>query len=445
MPERQPKILTMADIQPHIKHEVLRRGLDLSYEVYRAPNGMVGVAARPGIMVSREAMNTIMLSNGWPGLDGSDFEARYSTRDGDNIDIEHLPEEYARIIERSRVESHVIGERLLEVGLEKAGLKRDQIDALYVVNSMGDEGFAEETAKALHIREGAKVIGFNVACNGSAAALLDALQRPELHGRHVAILAVDMVKNLMPNNDRLVNPAVMKVFGNGAGLLLVTPGRHLNLITGRTEAYFDKRHGIEAKTPSNHLFEGVDGFVLTRKTRRGEETFIKVKEPENGAFGHMSGGETFSFFVTNTRKLLGDVLADYREQTGRDIWLSNPVRHHPSPDLEISEEQAGALEVPKRRITIVTHHPSPDVARGIENNVRKELKLELNLDSRVPDANSVSSTFMIALARTLSEIKPGEDILILSMGVGGLFTAAFLKVGEGARGRYRPTSEKVAA
>ena len=155
------------------------------------------------------------------------------------------------------------GARFLTEAISATGWQPDEVDAVLIGVTMPvSEDFVERIASRAGIPEGALKVSIHKACDGSVAGMNLALNPQlavnhllnrnlarELLGKKVLVGGIEGLSRVMKTTyDR----QALQLFGNGAGIFGMIPGRTLKFLVGGSQEVYDEEGVLQVRMTYPH-------------------------------------------------------------------------------------------------------------------------------------------------------------------------------------------------
>jgi 3-oxoacyl-[acyl-carrier-protein] synthase III len=324
--------------------------------------------------------------------------------------------------DHKKVETFV-GSRLLQEAARASGWAPDEVDAV-LIGSSGpvSEDFTEQIANEAGIREDAIKVSVHKACDGSAGALHLTLN-PELSynkrsrfnlatildGKKVLVGGIEGLSRFV---QRSFDKNAMQLFGNGAGVIGMIPGKSMEFLVGDTQEVYDEQGvlAVHMYYPHSRQVEEDSMVEVTELSPHSLRFAGLMNEPANGLPVIMAGPMGMvKLFVRNGVNIVQKVYKSYRNRM----------------------EQLGTLGK-SVEVTIV-HHANLKINSLKQKNLSK-IGIDLPMPWVIKDFGNVSAASnMIAFLRELPKMKPGDHIMFDGFGAGTYYDVFVVSMGEGAQ------------
>ncbi|UCH58334.1 MAG: hypothetical protein JSV61_08915 [Anaerolineales bacterium] len=302
-----------------------------------------------------------------------------------------------------------VGTRFLRAAIEANSWKPEEVEGVLIGSSgpIADD-YTEQIARRAGIRESALKVSVHKACDSSVGALhlalnpeLPANQKTgrniakELYGKKVLVGGIEGLSRFVRwSHDH----NALQLFGNGAGVIGVIPGKNMRFLIGKTHEAFDQEGVLGVRMYYPHSKVKQNDESLVEVTLAGEN-YIRVagmmNEPEDGAPVAMAGPMGMvKLFVRTGVEVVKEAYSAYQEKM---------------KELGMSSQQIA---------TVVVHHANFKINRLKEKHLNRE-GIFLPIPWVLSEFGNVSAASnMIAFLRQLPGMKPGDHILIDGFGAG---------------------------
>jgi 3-oxoacyl-[acyl-carrier-protein] synthase III len=263
------------------------------------------------------------------------------------------------------------------------------------------------------VPEEALKVSVHKACDSSVAALhlamnpdLPANQHAgrniarELYGKKVLVGGIEGLSRFIRwSQDRFA----MQIFGNGAGVIGVRPGEALKFLAGNTHEQYDENGVLAVRMfyPHSGRPDESGSFVeVSQVNDHHIRVAGRMHEPEGDVPVHMASPMGMvKLFVRTGVKFMHGFYTNYQErmselgEAGRDF------------------------------ATVIVHHANYKINQLKEKHLNRE-GLQISLPWVMSEFGNVSAASnMIALLRQLSDLNPGDRVLIYGFGAGTYYDA----------------------
>lgn len=323
--------------------------------------------------------------------------------------------------EHKKIET-VVGSRLLQEAAKASGWAPEEIDAV-LIGSSGpvSEDFTEQISSKAGIRENALKVSVHKACDGSAGALHLTLN-PDLsynqqtrfnlarmlQGKKVLVGGIEGLSRFVQKS---FDKNALQLFGNGAGIIGMIPGKSMEFLVGDTQEVYDEQGvlAVHMYYPHSRQVQGESMVEVTEVAPHSLRFAGLMNEPANGLPVIMAGPMGMvKLFVRNGVNIVQKVYQSYRHRM----------------------EQLGTIGK-SVEVTIV-HHANLKINSLKHKNLSK-IGIDLPMPWVIKDFGNVSAASnMIAFLRELPKMKPGDHIMFDGFGAGTYYDVFVVSLGEGA-------------
>jgi len=323
--------------------------------------------------------------------------------------------------EHKKVET-VVGSRLLQEAAMASGWDPEEVDAV-LIGSSGpvSEDFTEQIASQAGIREDALKVSVHKACDGSTGALHLTLN-PELtynkqsrfnlakilKGKKVLVGGIEGLSRFVQKS---FDKNAMQLFGNGAGIIGLIPGKSMEFLVGDTQEVYDEQGvlAVHMYYPHSRQVQGESMVEVTEVAPHSLRFAGLMHEPVGGLPISMAGPMGMvKLFVRNGVNIVQKVYQSYRHRV----------------------EQLGTIGK-SVEVTIV-HHANLTI-NSLKHKKLRNIGIDLPMPWVIKDFGNVSAASnMIAFLRELPKLKPGDHIMFDGFGAGTYYDVFVVSLGEGA-------------
>jgi 3-oxoacyl-[acyl-carrier-protein] synthase III len=315
------------------------------------------------------------------------------------------------------------GARLLREAANASGWETGEVEGVLIGTSAPlANDYTHRIASQAGVPESALKISVHKACDSSVGSLHLAMNPDlpenkrlkkniarELWGKKILVGGIEGLSRFVQRSRDIF---AYQLFGNGAGVIGVIPGKTLKFLVGNDYENFDKQGVLSVSMTYPHSGKKAEGESLLDVSDTGEDDFHisgLMHEPDDGSSINMAGpmGMVKLFVRTGV-------------QVVRDVYLAYQ-------DLK---NELGQFEK-NIRVTVV-HHANKKInalkAKHLENE-----GIKLSMPWIVSEFGNVSAASnMIAFLRELPSFKPGDHILIDGFGAGTYYDVLAVDIGDPA-------------
>lgn len=302
-----------------------------------------------------------------------------------------------------------VGAQLLRAAAQACGWEPSEVDAVMIgLSGPIAEDYTEQIARAAGVPESALKVSIHKACDGSVGALHLALNpdlpthrlkgrniAEELYGKKVLVGGIEGLSRFIRKTR---DKNAMQLFGNGAGVIGLIPGKTMKFLVGKTHEVFDDEGVLAVRMYYPHSRHTEEGGSMVEVTQTGEH-HIRIAglmhEPEDASPVVMAGPMGMvKLFVRSGVDVVRDVYAAYQARLN---------------ELGMAGKQVA---------TTVVHHANLKINRLKEKHLQKE-GINLPMPWVIKEFGNVSAASnMIAFLRQLPGLRPGDHVLFDGFGAG---------------------------
>jgi 3-oxoacyl-[acyl-carrier-protein] synthase III len=315
------------------------------------------------------------------------------------------------------------GAHLLREAAHASGWEPSEVEAVLVgMSSPVCEDYTQRIAREAGILENALKVSVHKACDSSVSALHLALNpaleisrqmgknlAEELFGKKILVGGIEGLSRFLRGSSDL---NALQLFGNGAGVIGVIPGKTIKFLVGKAQEVFDEKGVLAVRMDYPHSGKKVEGQSMIEVLKE-ESNHIRVAglmhvpEEDDGRPVDMAGPMGMvKLFVRNGVQVVCDVYQAYRKLM---------------EDLGTSQ---------KSFVTTIVHHANFKINNLKSIQLQKE-GIQLSMPWLLSEFGNVSAASnMIAFLRKLSELNPGDHILIDGFGAGTYYDVLAVALGE---------------
>jgi 3-oxoacyl-[acyl-carrier-protein] synthase III len=314
-----------------------------------------------------------------------------------------------------------VGARFLRAAASANGWEPSEVDAVLVGVTMPvTENFVDLIADEAGIPQSALKVSVHKACDGSVAGLNLALN-PELpiyrhFGRNIARelfgkrVLVGGIEGLSRSMRQTRDKYALQLFGNGAGIIGLIPGRTMKFLTGGTREAYDQEGMLQVRMAYPHSCQSTEAEAMIQVLETGEHN-LRVSglmhEPERDAGAVVMAGPMgmVKLFVRNGVIAVRGVYQSYRDLMAE---LGTPAK-----DFAVC----------------IVHHANYKINQLKAKQLQKE-GVSLPMPWLLSEFGNVSAASnMIAFLRELSGLAPGDHVLFDGFGAGTYYDVVAVELG----------------
>jgi 3-oxoacyl-[acyl-carrier-protein] synthase III len=201
-----------------------------------------------------------------------------------------------------------------------------------------------------------------------------------------------------------------QIFGNGAGVIGVIPGKTMRYLVGKAHEVFDKRGTLAVKMYYPHSGQYAEGTPMI-EVFEDSENHIRfaglMPEPDDGTTVVMAGPMGMvKLFVRTGVQVVRDVYQEYQAKMN----------------------EIGSFG--KQKMVAIVHHANYKINRLTEKHLKRE-GIHLEMPWVVSEFGNVSAASnMIAFLRELPKLKSGDHVLFDGFGAGTYYDAFAVALGQ---------------
>jgi 3-oxoacyl-[acyl-carrier-protein] synthase III len=327
----------------------------------------------------------------------------------------------SKLSEADNIELEVqVGARFLREAAFASGWEPGEVEAVLVGNSGPvTTDYVERIAAVAGIPDSALKVSIHKACDGSVAGLNLALN-PNLPaikqlGNNLAMLLKDKKVLLggIEGLSRFVQSSrdknALQLFGNGAGIIGLIPGKTMKFLVGQSREVFDEEGVLAVRMFYPHSGERVEGQSNIEVTQP-KPNMIRIAglmhEPDGEGPIAMAG-------------MMGMVKLFVRTGVGvvQEVY-------------QAYQRKMEELGMPGKKIAVaIVHHANLKINQLKEKTLLKE-GISIPMPWLLKDFGNVSAASnMIAFLRKLSSLNPGDHILFDGFGAGTYYDVLAVELG----------------
>lgn len=395
-----------------VDREVIDVGSGVPFGVTQVTNLQVGIGGAYGTWgesFPNDKLPSALEGSGVPLTNGDKMELS----DLGFVNRHRTPE----LTEQEDAELEIeVGSRLLKRAAQANGWKPSEVNAVLLGVSLPVvEDYVDQVARRAGIPEDALKVSVHKACDGSVGSLHLALNpeasppghlniAQEVFGKKVLLGGIEgLTRGLRHSHDK----SALQLFGNGAGIIGVIPGKTMKFLTGKMHEVFDEEGVLEVKMLYPHTGQRVPGQSLVEVSEQGRSIRVAglMHEPENGESVAMAGPMGMvKLFVRSGVQVVTEVYKAYQsmmEKLGQPARIAVAIVHHANYKInKLKEKQLANLGI---------KFPMPWLLSEF--------------------GNVSAASNMIAFLRELPLLKPGDHILMDGFGAGTYYDVIAVEMG----------------
>ena len=309
-----------------------------------------------------------------------------------------------------------VGARLLRQAAAASGWDLAEVEAVLIGVSLPVvPDYIERVARRAGIPERALKVSVHKACDGSVGSLHLALNpglsapgqlniAERLFGKKVLLGGIEgLTRGLRNSHDK----HALQLFGNGAGVIGVVPGKTMKFLTGKSYEVFDEEGVLGVHMYYPHSRRREPGRSLVEVSQEGQSIRVAglMNEPKDGSAIAMAGPMGMvKLFVRSGVQVVSDVYEAYQalmQKLGETPRIAVAIVHHANYKInKLKEKQLAGLGI---------KFPMPWLLSEF--------------------GNVSAASNMIAFLRQLPKLKPGDHVLIDGFGAGTYYDVLAVEMG----------------
>ncbi len=313
-----------------------------------------------------------------------------------------------------------VGKRFLEEAAGACGWKTSEVDAVLVgVSGPVSDDYVERICQEAGVPDDALKVTVHKACDSSVASLNLALNptlpvqtqigqnlAKVLNGKKVLLGGIEGLSRLLRTAG---DKNAVQIFGNGAGIIGLIPGKTMKFLVGKSAEVYDEDGVLAFHMYYPHSKKHVEG-----------ESMIEVTQPKKNIF-RVAGlmHEPASNFSVEMAGMVGMVKLFVRNgaQVVEDVYHAY-------------QQKMAELGMPGKEIAVaIVHHANLKINQLLEKTLNKD-GIHFDMPWLLNEFGNVSAASnMIAFMRKLSSLKPGDHILFDGYGAGTYYDVLAVELG----------------
>jgi 3-oxoacyl-[acyl-carrier-protein] synthase III len=313
-----------------------------------------------------------------------------------------------------------VGARFLREAAYANGWDPAEVEAVMVgCTGPVSNDFTPLIAKRAGIPDSALKVSIHKACDSSVGGLQVALNPDldvnahlprnlalELYGKKVLVGGIEGLSRILQKS---LDKNALYLFGNGAGIIGVIPGKTMKFLVGKTDEVFDTEGVLQMHMFYPHTDRIDEGESKVEVTLPGQN-HIRIAglmhEPVDGSPVAMAGPMGMvKLFVRSGVRVVYDVYQSYQKRMA-DTGLAG-----------------------KEIAVAIVHHANFKINQLKEKHLQKE-GIQIPMPWLLKEFGNVSAASnMIAFLRQLPNLKPGDHILFDGFGAGTYYDVLAVELG----------------
>jgi 3-oxoacyl-[acyl-carrier-protein] synthase III len=313
-----------------------------------------------------------------------------------------------------------VGSRMLREAALANGWQPEEVEAV-LIGSSGpvSDDYTEQIAHAAGIPDSALKVSVHKACDSSMGALHLAMNpnlgerggknlARELFGRKILVGGIEGLSRFVQQSR---DKNALQLFGNGAGIIGVIPGKTMKFLVGKDRELFDEQGVLEVRMFYPHSRQKLEGQSMI-EISQPRDNYIRVAglmhEPEDDSPVVMAGPMGMvKLFVRTGVEVVQEAYQAYKD---------------------LMEE----LGTPDKSIAVTIVHHANYKINQLKAKHLKRIGIQIPMPWLLSEFGNVSAASnMIAFMRKLGDLKPGDHILFDGFGAGTYYDALAVELGGG--------------
>ncbi len=314
-----------------------------------------------------------------------------------------------------------VGARFLINAARASGWAPSEVQGVLIgLTGPATADYTERIAREAGIPDSALKVSIHKACDGSVAGLHLAMNpelpvnrrlplnlAEELRGKKVLVGGIEGLSRYMRHTRDI---QALQLFGNGAGVIGVIPGRTIKFLAGATHEVYDEEGLLQVRMFYPHSRARVQGQSNIEVSQVGEHHFRVaglMHEPEDEAAPVVMAGP------------MGMVKLFVRSGV---VAVRNAYQSY--------QKRMAELGLPGKEIAVaIVHHANLKINQLKEKHLQKE-DIRFPMPWLLSEFGNVSAASnMIAFLRKLVSLKPGDHVLFDGFGAGTYYDVLAVEMG----------------
>ncbi len=404
--------------RPQVQVEEVQIGQGIPLGIERVSNPEVGIGGAYGTW--GECYDNATLPNLIEDRLGNPLQ------DGERLHLSELGFVYRHHVPKLSDEEDIeletrVGARFLTEAAHASGWETSEVQAVLLgLTGPATADYTERIAREAGIPESALKVSIHKACDSSVAGLHLALN-PELpvnrrlplnlaeklRGNKILVGGIEGLSRYMR---RARDLQALQLFGNGAGVIGVIPGRTIKFLVGGSHEVYDEEGLLQVRMFYPHSGTRVEGQSAIEVSRVGENHFRVaglMHEPEDKAAPVAMAGPMgmVKLFVRSGVIAVRNVYQSYQKRMAE-------------------------LGLPGKEFAVaIVHHANLKINQLKEKHLQKE-GIRVPMPWLLSEFGNVSAASnMIAFLRKLTSLKPGDHVLFDGFGAGTYYDVLAVEMG----------------
>jgi len=414
LPETEPEKTFFE--HPQVQVEIIEIGPGVPIGIERVTNSKVGIGGAYGTWGEAFSNQTL------PEL----IEDRLGEpmRPEDQLNLSELGFDHRHHLAHLSDEEHLqlevnIGARFLQAAAHASGWEPAEVQAVLIGSSgPASDDFTERIARQAGIPDSALKVSVHKACDGSVGSLNLALNpnlpinahnqinlAEDLYGKKVLVGGIEGLSRFTRYSR---DKNALQLFGNGAGVIGIVPGESMRFLVGTSHEVFDEEGVLQVHMYYPHSGDPNSESLIEVSQVGSHHMRVAglMHEPEGDAPVVMAGPMGMvKLFVRSGVQVVKDVYESYQKRMAE-------------------------LGMPGKEIAVaIVHHANYKINQLKEKHLQRE-GIHLPMPWVLKEFGNVSAASnMMAFLRKLSEMRPGDHILIDGFGAGTYYDVLAVELG----------------
>ena len=307
-----------------------------------------------------------------------------------------------------------VGSRLLLEAALANNWKLNDVDAVMIgMSGPISEDYVELICERAGVQTSALKVSVHKACDGSVGSLNLALKpglgqagniniADELFGKKVLVGGIEGLSRF---TTRAMDKNALQLFGNGAGIIGVIPGKTMKFLVGKSHEVYDDEGVLAIRMHYPHSRESL--LEVSQPAQSHIRVAGLMHEPDGGQSIEMAGPMGMvKLFVRTGVRVVNEVYQAYQSLMEK-------------------------MEMPDKSIAVAIVHQANYKINKLKEKHLKRLGISFPMPWLLNDFGNVSAASnMIAFLRHLPKLKPGDHILFDGFGAGTYYDVLAVSLGD---------------
>lgn len=314
-----------------------------------------------------------------------------------------------------------VGAHFLRAAAQASGWDPEEVEGVLVgMSGPASDDYTERIARAAGIPDKALKVSVHKACDSSVGALHLALNpnlaanqqmernlAKEFLGKKILVGGIEGLSRFI---SRSHDASALQLFGNGAGVIGIIPGKTIDFLMGKEDEVYDEEGVLAVRMYYPHSRHRVLGKSNIEVSQAGEN-HIRIAglmhEPAHEVPVEMAGPMGMvKLFVRSGVDVVRDAYQSYQEMM--DEWGT------PAKEIAVA----------------IVHHANLKINQLKEKHLNR-LGIQLPMPWLLSEFGNVSAASnMIAFLRRLPSLKPGDHVLFDGFGAGTYYDVLAVVIGK---------------